>query len=159
LRNLLVIESLGAAEHPEFSFKKHDERGRYSLMDESRFEAIYAKQSRPLWLYISRMAGSSGVADDLLQETFLKFLQKPLEEEDSRVKSYLYKIATNQAYDYFRRTKSENKWQFQTEQDAEVEPAQIATAEGREMMRVFHGLKYQERALLWLAYIEGYGHR
>lgn len=123
-------------------------------MDELLFEEIYAATARPLWAYVARISGSATAADDIVQETFLRFLNAPPRTGDA--KPYLYKIATNLVYDRFRRQKYENKYEdFLTENEAMSD-----SFEGEaEMMQVFGRLKQQERALLWLAYVEGCEHR
>ena len=42
-------------------------------MDEDTFRAFYDRTARSVWAYLSRMAGDSRVADDLLQETSTAF--------------------------------------------------------------------------------------
>jgi RNA polymerase sigma-70 factor, ECF subfamily len=129
-------------------------------MDDSRFEELYERNARHLWSYISRLAGNSALADDLLQETFFRYLRAPLKDsDDGAIKSYLFKIATNLVYDHFRRVQRENRWQFLSARETESEIVYETFTEGSEMMQVFHNLKPQERALLWLAYVEGYEHR
>lgn len=129
-------------------------------MNEATFEEIYERTARPLWSYISRIAGSQTLADDLVQETFLRYLRLPLKENDEAgIKSYLYKIATNLVYDHFRKTQRENKWRIFSTAEQESKIVYETLAEESDMMRVFHNLKPQERALLWLAYVEGYEHR
>jgi len=120
-------------------------------MDEPIFEEIYTATARPLWAYVARISGSATAADDIVQETYLRFLNSPPKTGDA--KPYLYKIATNLVYDRFRRLKHESKRE-------DFPAASEAAFEGEaEMMQVFGRLKEQERALLWLAYVEGYEHR
>ena len=129
-------------------------------MNEATFEELYKRTARPLWSYVSRIAGNSALADDVVQETFMRYLRSPLEEsDDNAVKSYLYKIATNLVYDDFRKTRRENKWQIFSAGEPRGEIVYETFAEESDMMRVFGNLKPQERALLWLAYVEGYEHR
>ena len=129
-------------------------------MDDTGFEELYEKTARPLWSYLSRISGSATLADDLLQETFFRYLRAPLKENDAAmVKSYLFKIATNLVYDHFRRVQRENRWQLLSANEPERDVAYDTFTEQTEMMQVFHNLKPQERALLWLAYVEGYEHR
>jgi RNA polymerase sigma-70 factor (ECF subfamily) len=120
-------------------------------MDDLIFEEIYSATARPLWAYVARISGSATAADDIVQETYLRFLNSP--PKTGNAKPYLYKIATNLVYDRFRRLKHES--------GAEDFPATSeATFEGEaEMTQVFGRLKQQERALLWLAYVEGCEHR
>jgi len=129
-------------------------------MNEATFEEIYERTARPLQAYVSRISGNSALADDIVQETFLRFLRVTLKEtDDAGIKSYLYKIATNLVYDHFRKTQREKKWQLFSATKSEDEIVYETFAEESDMMRVFQNLKPQERALLWLAYVEGYEHR
>ena len=129
-------------------------------MNEATFEKLYERTARPLWSYASRISGNSALADDIVQETFMRYLRSPIKEtEDAAIKSYLYKIATNLVYDHFRKTQRENKWQLFSAMESKDEIVYETFAEESDMMRVFHNLKPQERALLWLAYVEGYEHR
>src|SRR5580692_12954831 len=60
------------------------------------FRVFYSRTNRPLWAYLLRVSGRRDVADDLLQETYCRFLNRNpagLNEEQSR--SYLFRIATN----------------------------------------------------------------
>jgi RNA polymerase sigma-70 factor (ECF subfamily) len=123
-------------------------------MDDLIFEEIYAATARPLWAYVARISGSATAADDIVQETYLRFLNSPPKRGDA--KPYLYKIATNLVYDRFRRQKYENKYEDFL---ATGEETPNTFAGEAEMMQVFGRLKEQERALLWLAYVEGYEHR
>jgi len=129
-------------------------------MNEATFEELYERTARPLWSYVSRISGNSTLADDIVQETFLRFLRSQLKEnDDAGIKSYLYKIATNLVYDHFRKTQREHKWQLFSAAEPKDEIVYETFAEESDMMRVFQNLKPQERALLWLAYVEGYEHR
>src|SRR5437879_269555 len=66
------------------------------LMDESEFNAFYQKTARPLWHYIYRVGGDSSLVDDILQETYIRFLHaRALKQDELLMKAYLYKIATH----------------------------------------------------------------
>src|SRR5688500_16185168 len=127
-------------------------------MDETIFEEIYEKTARPLWAYVARISESATAADDILQETFLRFLNSPPKNNDIReAKPYLYKIATNLVYDRFRKLKREG-----IAENVVPEKSEIMNENFRqelEMTQFFSQLKEQERALLWLAYVEGCEHR
>lgn len=140
---------------------KNTVKAGFRTMNEATFEEIYEKTARPLWSYVSRIAGNSSLADDIVQETFMRFLRSPLNDdaEEKAVKSYLYKIATNLLYDQFRRRKLETKRQEQSFAETSNRDGFEMKLEESEMMRVFHKMKFQERALLWLAYVEECDHR
>src|SRR5688500_20241289 len=77
-------------------------------MDETIFEELYEKTARPLWAYVARISESATAADDILQETFLRFLNSPPKNNDRREATpYLYTIATTLVYDPFRNLKRE----------------------------------------------------
>jgi len=124
-----------------------------TMMNETEFETFYKEHSRPLWGYVRRIANSAEVADDLVQESFMRLLGATLRPDANR-KAYLYRIATNLVYDSFRRHSREMKRQTVVQEEAVYEPF----AAESEMTRVFGELKTQERALLWLAYVEGHQH-
>lgn len=126
-------------------------------MDDAIFEKIYEETARPLWAYTARVSGSTTAADDILQETYLRFLKSPPREAAlEQAKPYLYKIATNLVYDRFRRLKRESAREIVLSQKSDLMAETFAGE--TEMAQVFSQLKEQERALLWLAYIEGYDH-
>ena len=127
-------------------------------MDDALFEKIYDGTARSLWAYISRISGNPTVADDILQEAYLRFLASPPRTYSlAEVKPYLYKIATNLVYDRFRRMRRETGYLARSTGAGELEGNISADESG--MMQVFSRLTHQERSLLWLAYVEGYEHR
>jgi RNA polymerase sigma-70 factor (ECF subfamily) len=130
-------------------------------MDEVKFEAFYRRQAGGVWSYIYRMTGDPSLADDLMQKAFFRFLRsRPVIANDDHLRRYVYKTATNLVLDHFRESKRERLY-------GPIDPAMLAAGpESRadrgelrhDMMRVFAELKPQERALLWLAHVEGESH-
>ena len=125
-------------------------------MDEARFEAFYRRTAGSLWSYVFRLTGDAAAADDLLQKTFFRFLRtNPVVTSDEHMRRYLFRTATNLAFDHFRETKRERGVEA-------PEPVADGRAERTElrhdMMRVFGELKPRERALLWLAHVEESNH-
>ncbi len=61
------------------------------------------KYRQPLLRYLTGLLSSPDDAEDIVQETYARLLQaKSLDPAESRVRGYIYKIATNLAYDRFR---------------------------------------------------------
>jgi RNA polymerase sigma-70 factor (ECF subfamily) len=116
-------------------------------MDEAAFEAFYRKTAGSIWAYIYRMTGDAAMADDLLQKTFFRFLRSnPPIADDDHLRRYVYKTATNLVFDHFRETRRDRTRAYEW-MPVEARPD-----------RVFADLKPQERALLWLAHVEGNSH-
>lgn len=83
-----------AAEHETVTF----------AMDEEAFRLFYEKTSRPVWAYLSRMTGDRQLADDLLQDTYYRFLRARRDyESDAHRQNALFRIATNLLRDAYRR--------------------------------------------------------
>lgn len=71
---------------------------------QKKFELMVAEYSRPLYLYIRRQVVSHEDAQDVLQDTLLKAYRHLWQLRDAgKTKSWLYRIATNQVHDFFRR--------------------------------------------------------
>jgi RNA polymerase sigma-70 factor (ECF subfamily) len=125
-------------------------------MDEAKFEVFYRKTAGRLWSYIFRMTGDAATADDLLQKTFFRFLRSdPAIADEDHLRHYVFKTATNLVFDHFRELKRHR------ERSSEYVPSEIRADRGElrhDMTRAFGELKPQERALLWLAHVEGSSH-
>ena len=133
------------------------------VMDEDTFRAFYDRTARPVWAYLARITGDRSVADDLLQETYYRFLRaKRSFTSDSHRRNYLYRIATNLAHDRHRHTRGavtvpvpgEHEPTALTDGHDLAADAERRTDLGRAMAR----LKPRERELLWLAYAHGSSH-
>ncbi len=124
-------------------------------LDEAGFERLHARTSQALWGYLRRLTGDPAAADDVHQESYLRYLGNPCPAGDERRQSaYLFRIATNLVHDRWRREQRERGW---LKQLLAPEPAREASL-SIDFETVFRRLKPQQRALLWLAYVEGYRH-
>jgi len=127
-------------------------------MDEAAFRVFYADAAPVLWAYIRRASGDAALADDILQEAFLRFLRADLPAMQSvQMKAYLYRTAKSLLTDHWRRLKRERRWNL-ANWFGGGEPAARAESAG-DAMDLFAQLKPQEQSLLWLAYVEGFDHR
>lgn len=130
-------------------------------MDEDTFRAFYDRTSRALWAYLSRMSGDASAADDLLQETYYRFLRTRVEYEgEAHRRNYLFRIATNLVRDSRRRQHTRGT---PVDRDCETlaDGSDLAAAAARrtDLHRALAQLKPRERQLLWLAYAQGSSHR
>jgi RNA polymerase sigma-70 factor, ECF subfamily len=94
------------------------------------FERIYDEYKTPIYNYVYHLVGNREQADDLTQDTFLKaFKALPKMDGNLKLSAWLYRIATNTAYDALRRRKliAWMPWQ-----DLDHEPADLESADPQE---------------------------
>jgi RNA polymerase sigma-70 factor, ECF subfamily len=70
-----------------------------------RLRQEFQEHERSLWALLYRMTGSSADADDLLQETFKRAIERPPPRLDLPLKPWLAKVALNLARDHLRARK------------------------------------------------------
>jgi RNA polymerase sigma-70 factor (ECF subfamily) len=127
------------------------------VMDEEAFHGFYERHARGVWAYLVRLTCDRLLADDLLQDTFYRFLKAAAtHESDSHRRNSLYAIATNVARDARRRRLV--RLPFHSPHDPDLcagsDPSHSA-GRSTDLERAMQSLKPRERALLWLAYAEG----
>jgi RNA polymerase sigma-70 factor, ECF subfamily len=123
-------------------------------LNREAFRVFYGRTNRALWAYLLRVSRRRDVADDLLQESYCRFLAAKLPEMNAaESRSYLFKIATNLLRD---------RWRTREVPDTVSAAAQPCArdAETRtDVRQAFEHLKPRDRQLLWLAHVEGFDHR
>jgi RNA polymerase sigma-70 factor (ECF subfamily) len=123
-------------------------------MNESAFLDFHARTAGPLARYLRRLTGSAVLAEDLLQEAYLRFLSQPRVPDDAdHCRNYLFKIATNLARDHFRRER-----RVEPLESDERTTAPAAETSG-DVWRALDRVTPRDRELLLLAYVEGLTHR
>jgi RNA polymerase sigma-70 factor (ECF subfamily) len=122
-------------------------------VDEASFRVLYDATSRQLRAYLLHVCRRPDVADDLLQETYCRWLMRrhPAVDE-SQTRSYLFRIATNLLHDRVRS-------RIDTIVPEIPERGSESNIESNLDVRfTLRQLKPRERELLWLAYVEGMSH-
>src|SRR5689334_9857737 len=97
-----------------------------SRLSESAFQALYVEAAPKLQGYLRRACNDAALADDLLQETFLRILRAEMPQlQPHQMKAYLYRTASSLLTDHRRRLKRERQWSvlnlFRAEADAQAE--------------------------------------
>ncbi|MBZ5625395.1 MAG: RNA polymerase sigma factor [Acidobacteriia bacterium] len=132
------------------------------VMDEDTFRAFYERTARGLWAYLARVTGDRQLADDLLQETFYRFLRaNRAYDTEAHRRNSLYRIATNLARDA-RRKSLTRPAPLLAGNDIESAPSAGPSGAAEriaDFTRAMSHLRPRERAMLWLAYAEGASHR
>ena len=119
------------------------------------FEAFYARTTPALHRYVARIAGSTTAADDIVQETYIRLLDGAPLADPQRL-AYLYRTATRLVFDRARALARERRrWTWTPWREPAVAPPPgVAT----DVERLFAQLSLRDRALLWLAHVEGRNH-
>jgi RNA polymerase sigma-70 factor (ECF subfamily) len=133
-----------------------------AVMDSDAFAGFYERSARPLWAYLARVSGDRSLADDLMQESFVRFLsaERPPTLDDGEVacRRYLFRIASNLMRDYWRRPASTSIDELPEELLSVAPHAQQADSAAL-LSPALAQMKPRERQLLWLAHAEGYSHK
>jgi RNA polymerase sigma-70 factor (ECF subfamily) len=133
------------------------------VMDEDAFRAFYDRTARSVWSYLARITGDRTLADDLLQESYYRFLRAERRfDSESHRRNYLFRIATNLAHDRRRRGRHAISVPVPAENEpgALVDGSDLAAETERrtDLARAMATLKPREREMLWLAYAQGSSH-
>lgn len=127
-------------------------------MDEQAFTVFYHRTAAPLRAYATRVLGNATHADDIVQDAYLRLLRAAPQTADSQeLRRLVYRIASNLIVDHWR-TQRRDRYAA-SEQQREPGAADPDMALRLDMEQVFARLNLRQRQLLWLAYVEGAGHR
>ena len=123
----------------------------------------YDRTAKPLWAYLVRMTGSTHVADDLLQDTYYRFLRtRRAWDSEAHRRAYLFRIATNLVKDGRRRTRHGYTVPLPDSAQSSLVASGVNPADAgvrrTDLQRAMERLRPRERALLWLAYAQGHAH-
>jgi RNA polymerase sigma-70 factor (ECF subfamily) len=104
---------------------------------EQPIEGLYAAYAPTILRYLACLTGNHETVEDLMQDTFIKVLRHRGQFAVSeRMGAWLFRIATNTAYDDFRRHRHRTTMRL-TDVHAET------------LIAVSRGLPVEERDLLW----------
>ena len=130
-------------------------------MDEQTFRLFYEKTARSLGSYLARLCNDVTLAEDLVQESYYRFLRADLKSSDEAYqKNYLYRIGTNLARDHWRRRPQRENVELEATDELRSDDRTAEQVQQRsDLGRALEQLKPREREILWLAYVEGSSHK
>ncbi len=128
-------------------------------MDSDVFAGFYLRSARSLWAYLARVSGNPALADDLMQEAYLRFLGVTRTPDgEVACRRYLFRIATNLLRDHWRRPRATSLEDLPEALFAVCDgsgPSDALTMLGPALKQ----MRPRDRQLLWLAYAEDYTHK
>ncbi|MBV9506709.1 MAG: sigma-70 family RNA polymerase sigma factor [Acidobacteriia bacterium] len=136
---------------------------RLQRRDPQALAALYDRYGRLVYSLILRVVRDTGVAEDLVQETFLRVWNRVqgFDAERGAVGPWLLAVARNRAIDYLRSTvgKARNSLEMEaTEHPAlfsDMEKDILATDKARQIKAALEKLSAHQRQVIELAYFEG----
>ena len=132
-------------------------------MDDEAFAGFYERSARSLWAYLARTSGDPVLAEDLMQESYVRFLcaTRPpshLAEGEVACRRYLFQIGTNLLRDHWRRPRAASIEEIP--EGFFARSGSAAQADSQMMLGpAMAQMRPRDRQLLWLAHAEGYSHR
>jgi RNA polymerase sigma-70 factor (ECF subfamily) len=122
------------------------------VLTERALGEFYQRHARSVWTYVYRVTTNAADADEIVQEAFLRLFQADIDESDEEgLRRYVFRIAGNLIAD---------RWRTRKREDRQPGPDLVGSGDQRDLdvVRTFTELKPRDRALLWLAYVEGETH-
>lgn len=132
--------------------------------DPSAFEGLFQRWASRLLRYLGRMVCDHAIAEELVQEVFLRVHRaRDRYRPEARFSTWIYRIATNLALNELRRPHHRDPHYSLDEDDgfpqaAEGSPVdEVVHARRRSeaAVRELEGLPERQRAALWLVAVEG----
>lgn len=122
---------------------------------EKEFEKIYNSYKKELFSYIYYISGSRDIAEDILQETFLRFWKRMQYIDFLNLKAYLFKTARNIFIDIKRKEKRIKLVPLEEEFiDKEVEDLGYRIIKKERIKKILERLDEEEREIILLRFWE-----
>lgn len=119
------------------------------------WEELYENHYKELVAYGTRMSGSKELAEDLVQETFVKALMNTEIVADlshSKQRAWLFRTFKNLFVDRYRRAVREREY----EQNGQPEYIEDQGMQEVENAMLLQSISPQDRAIFQLRYLDGY---
>ena len=148
--------------------ERSDEQVMAAVMagDQVAFAALVTRHHAPLLGYLYRLVGGDRLlAEDLVQETFLRLLRQRTCPPDRPFKPWLYTIATNLARDHFKSVAVRQRWRRGDEEDALLhlsdsapgpEERALVAEQGSEVRAALAELSEEYRLVIILRFYQGF---
>lgn len=101
-------------------------------------EQLYEQNQRFIWGVCYRMTGNAADAEDIVQDVFIRALEKPDLKTEEPLRPWLLRVAMNLSRDYLRKRRQQGyvgPWlpsPVPTDEEAEIDQSDVATADSPE---------------------------
>jgi RNA polymerase sigma-70 factor (ECF subfamily) len=134
------------------------ERAQYG--DRDAFAALVERYQQPLGSYLWRLSRDRDLALDLTQETFLRAYRSiGAMPAGLQVRPWLYRIATNLAYDEFRRRRRFRRLPIGAREDLAGQDESVPVEERELVQRALARLRQNDQKVLLLCAVEQLSYR
>ena len=123
-------------------------------MDRQLLSDLYCRYRKELFLYIYSLCGRRELAEDILQETFLKAILS-LPDSHTNMKAWLYMVGRNLCFNYLKKEKrqlSTEGWERFSEEGEDLIEGMIVQEERRSLYLALAHLDRRKREVLELQY-------
>lgn len=117
---------------------------------EEFFYNLYKQHKNGIYRYILSITKDPYLAEDVLQDTFMKLLTKEVHFISGKESAWLYKVARNRCYDIL---KKENNYQHY------LSSLETLPDQNWKFIDLISSLTEQEQEIMSLKYIGGFSHK
>lgn len=126
---------------------------------EKAFDSLVNKYKRRLYHHIRRIVENHDDTDDVLQNTFIKIYENfDLFREDSKLYTWLYRIATNEALNFLKSKKTRNIFFGNKDNFISNQQSETNEPDGEQIQKILHKainqLPEKQKIVFFLRYYE-----
>ncbi|WP_062108444.1 RNA polymerase sigma factor [Bacillus niameyensis] len=126
-----------------------------SLGIDSAFESLVFRYHKPLFGYVFRLLQDEKLAEDIVQESFLKIYQQGKKGfVPEQFKPWIYKIATNACKDYWRKASTQRERISEINENSQVHHIIDRQIERQWMVESLNQLSLDYRTVLYLRFYQ-----
>ena len=108
----------------------------------------YERYKTGIYRYLLTMTRDPGLAEDVLQDTFVKVLTEGVRCQPGKEQAWLYRVARNRCVDLLRREKNQPRFPVEEGQDGQWE-----------FLELIAPLSQRDREIVTLKIVGGFSHR
>lgn len=127
-------------------------------MNKKLLQQLYETYRQELYIYICSLCHNTTLADDLLQETFLKAILS-LPDNHTNMRAWLYMVARNLYFNYIKKESKkvyiENENELGNEMDTDLLDRMIFNDKKKILYQALNHLPEKKREILTLQYFGG----